>query len=162
MAPYEIPPKLYLEMKRIAANQMKSERNDHTLQPTALVHEAYLKLARSEPDRWNSESHFLATAARAMRQVLIDHARKHKRRVRLSEELAESARLPREVDFLVFDEALDALAVEHARAADVISFRFILGLTVIATAGALEISERTVKGDSRLGLAWLRRRLANS
>jgi RNA polymerase sigma factor (TIGR02999 family) len=158
-----VPINLYMAMKRIASIQMKRERPDHTLQTTALVHEAYIKLSCAEPGKWKTESHFLATAVRAMRQVLIDHARKHKSMIHLDPEaLAAAASTSPGVDFQAFDEALDALALEHVRAARVVSFRFILGLTVEATAEALEISERTVKGDSQLALAWLRRRLMRS
>ena len=153
---------LYSELRRIASVRMRRERGGHTLQTTALINEAYLRLARINGSAWNDRPHFLATAALAMRRILVDHARRRKRRLVLAPPDAEmSAGLPSGIDCLDFDLALDALAEEHERASKVLQFRFILGLPAEVTAEALGVSERTVRGDTSLALAWMRRRFAD-
>lgn len=152
---------LYAELRRIAAIRMSGELRDHTLQTTALIHEAYLRLRRVDGERWRDETHFLATAALTMRRILIEHARRRKRRVSLlSADADVDAAIPPSVDYLEFDRALEALAEEHPRPAEVVRYRYVLGLTAEYTAKALGVSERTIRGDQRFALAWLRRRLA--
>lgn len=152
---------LYPELRKIASIRMRGERRGHTLQTTALINEAYLKLSRANGHAWRDRTHFLASAALAMRRILVDHARRHKRRIlMLATDGPLAAKLPSGVDYLTFDRALDALAEEHPRPASAIQYRYILGLTVEDTAHALDVCERTIRGDTRLALAWLRRRLA--
>jgi len=151
---------LYAELRKIAACRMRGELRDHTLQTTALINEAYLRLVRVDGERWRDRRHFLATAALAMRHILIEHARKRKRRIRLSSGDAKlDAMMPDPVDLLEFDRALEKLAEEHPRPAEVIQYRYILGLTTEEAGKALGVSERTVRGDARFALAWLRREL---
>jgi RNA polymerase sigma factor (TIGR02999 family) len=152
---------LYAELKKIAAIRMRGELREHTLQTTALLHEAYLRLSRADGDRWHDRTHFLATAALTMRRILAEHARRRNRRVSLmAAGLSVGAEIPDTVEYLEFDRALAALAKEHPRPAQVIQYRYILGLAAADTAGALGVSERTVRGDQKLALAWLKRRLA--
>ncbi len=152
---------LYEELRRIASLRMRSERRGHTLQTTALIHEAYLKL-NGKASTWRDRSHFLGTAAVAMRNILRDHARRRKRRLRLLEANPEiDDRLPGDVEYLDFDRALDQLAKEHERQARAIELRCVLGLDVKETAQELDVSERTVKADTRFAVAWLRARLAD-
>ena len=154
---------LYAELKKIASVRMGRERPGHTLQTTELINEAYLRLSRVDGSAWQDRTHFLATAARAMRHILVDHARSKKRRlvlVGLDAEMA--AEMPEGVDYLVLDRAIDALSEEHRRPADTLQYRYILGLTAEDTASLLKVSERTVRNDTRLALAWLRRHLSTN
>lgn len=152
---------LYTELRKIAAQRMRAEARHHTLQTTALINEAYLRLSKVEGSRWSDRKHFLSTAARTMRRVLIDHARRRKRRVSLAGQDPDLlAVIPGPVDFLEFDRALESLGTEHPRSAAAIEYRYILGLTADETAQVLEVSNRTVRGDTSFGLAWLRRQLA--
>jgi RNA polymerase sigma factor (TIGR02999 family) len=156
---------LYDELHGIAGALMRRERPDHTLQPTALVHEAYLKLVGSSPPRLNDRAHFLSVAARAMRQVLVDHARAHRaarrgggwRRVTLDEALTPSA--PNELEVLDLDLALGRLAALDERAARVAEMRVFAGMTVAEAAEALGVSPRTVDGDWAMARAWLSREM---
>lgn len=157
-------PLVYEELRRLAASYMADERPDHTLQPTALVHEAYLRLVDQRSVRWRSRTHFLAIAATAMRRLLIDHARRHRaekrgggRRVTLSEGIAggEAA----DLDVLALEEALTRLAEIDGRQAHVIELRFFGGLRVEEAAEVLGISPATVKRDWQHARAWLRREL---
>lgn len=154
---------LYDDLRRIARVRMRGEVRDHTLQTTALIHETYLRLSRIDGQPWRDRNHFLATAALTMRRILIEQARRRKRRIALlSGDPALAGVIPASVDYVEFDRALSELAKEHPRPAQVVEYRFVLGLTAAETASALDISERTVRGDARLGLAWLRRRLETS
>ena len=153
------------ELRRLARVYMAKERRDHTLQTTALVNEAYLRLVEARQVAWQDRSHFLGIAARLMRQILVDHARRravHKRaagglRIPLDEGLAVSA--PPEVDLLELDRALDALAVVDRRKMRVIEMRFFGGMTLAETAEALHVSTDTVKRDWRMAKLWLLREL---
>lgn len=150
---------LYLQLKKMASNRMKKERADHTLQPTALVHEAYLKLARNRQSSWKNKAQFLAHAANAMKQILIDHARRRlpeRTWIQLDEKLEGEGNL---VDFTRFGEALESLEAVYPRASRVIELRLLVGLKVDEVAEAIEMSERTVRADSKLAVAWLRREL---
>ncbi len=153
---------IYKELRALAAHYMRGERQGHTLQPTDLVHEAYLRLARIDRVEWKGKSHFFATAARQMRRVLVDHARRKGAQCReaqlitLSEEIMA---LPASVDVLVVDSALDRLAARNNRQAQVAELRFFAGMTEIEVAEALGVSERTVRGDWRVARAWLAKAL---
>jgi RNA polymerase sigma factor (TIGR02999 family) len=155
-------PLLYAELHDIAARHMRGERPDHTLQPTALVHEAFLRLLA--PGSYEDRTHFLRAASAAMRHVLVDHARARnaaKRggalRVTLDEGLA--GRDDRVVELLVLDDALARLAAAEPRWAQVVELRFFGGLEVPEVAAALGISPATVKRDWQFARAWLARAL---
>jgi RNA polymerase sigma factor (TIGR02999 family) len=159
---------LYDELRRVAAGRMRHERPDHTLQPSALVHEALLRLLRGDAladlaDR----GHLLATAARAMRQVLVDHARRRRARPEgrlarrpLDEALAyfEEQRL----DVVALHEALDRLAREHPRPARVVDLRFFGGQSIAEVSEVLGTSDTTVESDWRFARAWLRDQLGGA
>jgi|SRR5271157_1812338 len=153
-------PLVYNELRRLAGGYMRAERPDHTLQPTALVHEAYLRLVGQESD-WKSRTHFLGVAARQMRRVLVDHARKRsaakraggESRVAFEDVLAVAAEEPAQL--VSVDEALDRLAAEYPRQARVVELRFFGGYTGDDIAGILAVSPETVKRDWRFARAWL-------
>lgn len=159
----QLMPMVYAHLHRLANRAMHGERRDHTLQATALVHEAFLRLADKSPS-WNDRRHFYAVAARVMRRTLVDHARTlgaerrgggwHK--VTLGDP-GGSRESP--VDLLALDEALDELAKLDARKARVVELRFLAGLTVEETAEILAVSKPTVVLDTRLARAWLYTRL---
>ena len=152
---------LYPELRRQARLYMRRESPGHILQTTALVHEAFLRLVDSEAVHWNDRTHFLAAAARVMRHVLIDLARRHGRQKRGARALQVPlepdalATDPRSIDLTALDEALDSLAVFDARKARVIELRFFGGLTVEETAQVLQVSMETVQRDWRLARSWL-------
>ena len=159
---------VYDELRRLAAAALQHERTDHTLQPTALVHEAYLRLADEPTRRWENRGHFLAVAARAMRRILVDHARKHNAAkrgsgaIRLSLDVVEHAvAVPtNSVDLVVLDAALDKLNGLDARQARIVELRFFGGLSVEETADIVGASARTVKRDWQFARAWLKREMA--
>lgn len=158
----ELFDQLYQELRRIASVRMRGERSGHTLQTTALLNETYLRLAGGDRSRWTDRTHFLASASLVMRRILIDHARRHRRRVRLTSGLeSEPGVVPDGTDFVHVDRAIEALAAEHSRQALVIQFRYVLGMSLEDVAEALGVSSRTITDDARLGLAWIRRRLAD-
>lgn len=152
---------VYKELRRIAAARMRSERGNHTLQPTALVHEAFLRLANEPQSIWTDRSRILGLAARAMRNILVDHARAHladKRgaggvQVTLIEEASSST--PVSVDVLAVDQALDRLAEFDPRQARVLELHFFGGLTLDEIAAEIGVSARTVKRDCTMARAWL-------
>jgi RNA polymerase sigma-70 factor, ECF subfamily len=154
-------PLVYDELRRMADRYMRREREDHTLQATALVHEAYLKLVEQHSVDWKSRAHFFGIAAQVMRRVLIDHARGHIREKRgggqqivpLDEALVFSPE--RSAAFLELDSALDRLAAMDARQAKIVELRFFGGLTVEEVAEILAISPKTVKRDWSVAKAWL-------
>ncbi len=157
---------VYKELHRLASSYMRREhRRDHTLQPTALVNEAYLHLIGDNPVDWDSRAHFYSAAARTMRRILIDHARSHgaqKRsgglhRVELEENLIAVDEQASEL--LELDAALERLAALDERQARVVELRFFGGLTVEETAKVAGISEKTVKRDWALARAWLEHEL---
>ncbi len=154
-------PLVYSELRRLAAHYMRRERPDHTLQTTALVHEAYLRLAGRENKSWQDRAHFFAIAAEAMRSILVDHARAKQaaRRgagatiVPLDESRTPAPQQPEEM--LAVDEALTRLARIDARQVRIVELRYFAGMTVPEVAEVLEISERTVMRDWYLAKAWL-------
>ena len=153
----------YQELRAIAERYFRQQRGDHTLQPTALVHEAFVKLSASADLAWAGREHFLSIAAKAMREILADHARRrralkrggHRHRTTLSG-LGMS---DHPVDALDLDEALTALAEVSARQTEIIQLRFYGGLSVDEVARLLDVSPRTVELDSRMARAWLQRRM---
>ena len=159
-------PLVYAELRRLAHAQLADERPGHTLQTTALVHEAYLRIAGDARVTAQGRAYFLAAAARAMRRVLVDHARRHRaakrgggrRPVSLIEEDVAVDNLA--ADLVSLDDALERLASEHPRHARVVECRFFAGLGVEETAEALGVSPRTVKNDWSLARAWLSAALA--
>lgn len=162
-APERLLPLVYAELRRLAAAQMRRERSDHTLQPTALVHEAYVKLV-DQRLAWKDRGHFFGIAARAMRQVLVDHARRKQAQKRsggleVPIESAEPAVAPRTLDLLALDQALHRLAELDARQARLVELRVFAGLTVEEAAGVLECSPATASRDYRHAEAWLRRQM---
>ena len=158
---------LYPELRRIAARKLRAERGGHTLQTTALVHEAYLKLMGDDRRRFTDKVHFLAVAARVMRQVLVDYARSRATMKRAGDSaLRPPARLQVEgesgvelVELLDLDVALDGLAAEDQQLARLIEMRYFGGMTAEDTAEALGLSVHVVRHDLQLAQAWLRRRL---
>ncbi len=157
-----ILPFVYEELRRLAANMMRDERQNHTLQPTALVHEAYVRLVDQTRVNWRGRAHFLAIASRAMRRVLVDHARGRARmkrgggwkRITLNEEVLPGTIL---TEVIAIDRALDALASEDERAARIAECRIIGGLTVKETAEVIGVSARTVNNDWTMARLWLAR-----
>ena len=152
---------IYPQLHRLARNQMQNERADHTLQPTALVNEAYLRLLGQESRDWKDRVHFMAVAATVMRQILVDYARKHRAGKRGGDlqrtdldELRSGAEWAQE-KLLALDQALSRLSVWDARQARMVELRFFGGLTEEETAEALAVSVRTVKRDWKLAKAWL-------
>ena len=161
----ELLPLVYSELRALAGAYMKGERRDHSLTPTAVVHEAYLRLIDNTRTDWRGKTHFFAVAAIQMRRVLVDHARAHDARKRggdrLRISLAETADLKPGVslDVLALNEAIGKLATLSPRQASVVELRFFGGLGVKESALYLQVSERTVKEDWRVARAWLRREL---
>jgi RNA polymerase sigma factor (TIGR02999 family) len=158
-------PLVYDELRRLAGGYLGRERRGHTLQPTALVNEAFLRLVDQRRIQWQGRAHFLALAATLMRQLLIDNARKHRAAKRgsggprltlLDSDLAVEAR---DVDLLDLDRALAELAALDARQARVVELRYFGGMTVEETAAVLEVSPATVKLDWSFARAWLLREL---
>jgi len=152
---------VYRELKAIASRYMKRERRDHTLEPTALVHEAYLKLAGEQGADWQDRAHFFAVASKTMRRILIDHARAHlaakrgggQRPVEI-EQLLSARRLTPET-VLAISEALDELSKFDPRQASVVEMRFFGGLSDEEAAKVLAVSARTIKRDWATAKAWL-------
>lgn len=160
-------PLLYDELRGIAARALARERPDHTLQPTALVNEAFLRMVDSSRADWRDRQHFCRAAARVIRHVLLDHARAKSAAKRegavialpLDEGLIPALSTPA-IDLLILSEALDKLESLSARQAAVVEMRFFAGMSVDETAAALDVSPRTVDGDWRFARAWLSRELA--
>jgi RNA polymerase sigma-70 factor (ECF subfamily) len=154
-------PLVYDELRRLARSYMRRERPDHTLQATALVNEAYLKLVEQRSSNWQSRAHFFGVAAQVMRRILIDHARGHLRQKRggeyekvvLNEALVFSPE--QSAELLAVDEALEKLARLDERQARVVELRFFGGLSVEEAAAVLGISPKTVKRDWSVAKAWL-------
>ena len=160
-----LTPLVYRDLRRIAARLLRDERSGHTLQPTALVNEAYLKLAGQAKVQWQNRTHFFAVAARAMRQILVDHARGHLRAKRGGGEsvlpLDEGMLFApeRSADLLALDEALHRLAAIDPRKTKVVELRFFAGLDNEEIAEVLQISPNTVMRDWNMAKAWLRREM---
>jgi RNA polymerase sigma factor (TIGR02999 family) len=158
---------LYEDLRRIARRQMAGERLSHTLQPTALVNEAYLRLASSKALNLNDRAHFLRLAVTTMRRILVDHARTKlaaKRGATVTRVTLTDSRIadPQEpsFDLIALDAAIDKLSKQSERQATIIDLRFFAGLSVEETASELSISAKTVKNETRVAKAWLRRELS--
>jgi RNA polymerase sigma factor (TIGR02999 family) len=164
----ELMPLVYDELRRIARGFMRRERREHTLQPTALVHEAYVRLVDQSRVDWRGRTHFRAVGARVMRRILIDHARRHgsaKRggelqRVTLGESLLRSSDAELSlVEVLSLNDAMERLRGIDERQAQIVELRFFGGLTSAEVAEVLGVSLRTVEGEWMHGRAWLKREL---
>jgi RNA polymerase sigma-70 factor (ECF subfamily) len=157
----ELVPLVEAELRRLARVYMSRERRDHTLQPTALVNEAFVRLVDARTVRWQDRAHFLGISARLMRRVLVDHARSRgyqKRggglhRVTFDDQMVETPEF--DVDLMALDRALQGLAQIDERKCRVIEMRFFGGLSVEETATALRVSTDTVKRDWRIARLWL-------
>lgn len=167
-APEELLPLVYGELRKLAGGYLKNERPDHTLQPTALVHEAYIRLVDWQNIDWKNRAHFFAVAAQVMRNILVDHARKKKAEIhggnlqKLALDEAISFSNTKEVDLVDLDDALQDLAKLDERQSKIVELRFFAGLTIEETAHALGISTMTVSREWNFAKAWLYRRLSNN
>ena len=154
-------PLIYDELHRLAARCMRQERADHTLQPTALIHEAYLRLVGRRTVKWESRAHFFAAAAQLMRRILIDHAKHHLRakrggapqKISLDEVYVFSE--DKSADLVALDESLARLAITDPQQSRIVELRYFGGLTIEETAKVLDISPKTVKRDWSVAKAWL-------
>jgi RNA polymerase sigma factor (TIGR02999 family) len=158
----KLVPLLYQELKRLAAHFLRDERQGHTLQTTALVNEAYVRLAGQKAD-WQNRAHFMAVAGQAMRRILVDYARQRVAEKRGGGEIALnldrceiSSEIGQSEELLAVDEALSRLAALDVQQARVVEMRYFCGMTVEETAQALAISPRTVKREWAMAKAWLR------
>jgi RNA polymerase sigma factor (TIGR02999 family) len=164
-ATQRLMPLVYEELRALAGSFFLAQQVGHTLQPTALVHEAYLRMVGAPDAKWTDRKHFFRVAARAMRQLLIDHARRRRaaRRggdtptVTLDSSFADQQ--SSDIDLVALDEVLTKLTLLDERQGRIVELRFLAGLTVEETADVLDLSPRTVELDSRLARAWLRREL---
>lgn len=158
----DLLPIVYDQLRNLARAQMAREKQGHTLQPTALVHEAYLRLVGDGDVKWNSRAHFFGAAAQAMRRILVEAARTRKQakrgggreRVEMNDDVA-SVPDPNNIDHIALDDALTKLEEIDKRKADVVMLRYFAGLGVDETAAALNISTATVKNDWAYAKAWL-------
>lgn len=154
------------ELRRLAASYLRRERPGHTLQPTALVNEAFLRLIGQTETNWESRSHFIAIAAQHMRQILVDYARRRRAAKRgegatlISLDEVTPANQPPSIDLLALDEALEKLAAVDPRKARALELKFFGGLQMGEIAEVLNISPKTVEKDVRLGTVWLRSALS--
>jgi RNA polymerase sigma factor (TIGR02999 family) len=162
----QLVPLVYRELRLLAARYLQAERTGHTLQPTALVHELYLRLVQQDHADWKDRAHFLAVAAQLMRRILVDYARARAAAKRdgmaTRIEIAGfelSGEAPRTEEILAVDEALDRLAELDPQQTRVVELRYFAGLTIEETAEALGISARTVKREWAMASAWLRNEL---
>lgn len=158
-------PVVYDELRRQAAGYLRRERTGHTLQTTALIHEAYLRLINQQNIEWQNRAHFYAIAARLMRQILVDHARNRQAakrggsdiRVPLEEAVAISS--GENVDLVALDEALTRLAKIDSQQSRIVELRYFSGLSVEETAEVVGVSSRTVRRDWNVAKAWLRQQI---
>lgn len=161
----QVLPFLYDQLRDRAMAVMSRESSGHTLQPTALVHEAYIRLVNSRMPEWKNRTHFLAVASDVMRRVLVDHARRRTRKKRggneqpISLSLGLGLSLKHDPDVLALDDALQSLAQLNPRQAKVVVYRFFGGMSVAEVAEELQLSRRTIEGEWTMARAWLRRAL---
>jgi RNA polymerase sigma factor (TIGR02999 family) len=155
----ELTPLVYNELRQLAASYLRKERQDHTLQPTALVHEAYLRLVDKTSPNWQNRSHFYGVAARLMRQILVDHARRKQAGKRAGQNVtledAVSFHKERSRDLVALDTSLTELEKIDPRKCKAVELRYFGGLSTEEIAQALEVSSNTVLRDLRLAEAWL-------
>ena len=163
----QLLPVVYAELRRVAARQLRNERSDHTLQPTALVHEVYLRLVDQRHANWQNRAHFFGVAAQVMRRILVDHARRHGagkrgngvRAVSIDEALDVAA--SSEMPILALHHALDRLEKVDAELVKIVELRAFGGLTIEEAAHVLSVSPSTAKRDWRTAKAWLNRELGS-
>jgi RNA polymerase sigma factor (TIGR02999 family) len=160
-------PLVYSELRRLAHSYLQRERSDHTLQSTALVHEAFLRLAGQNPPEWQNRAHFFGIAAHVMRQILVEYARAHSAAKRGGANpckltLEEALDLPKkiDVDVIALDGALDRLSELDPQQSRIVELRFFAGLTIEDTSEVMGISPATVKRDWTSARAWLHREIA--
>ena len=165
----ELMPLVYDELRRLANHYLRRERSDHTLQSTALVHEAYLRLAGPNAPQWQNRAHFFGIAARVMRQILVEHARAHNAAKRggtgaykLTLDSALDLPIPTDIDLIALDGALTRLSELDPQQSRIIELRFFAGLTIDDTSEVLGVSPATVKRDWTSARAWLHREIARS
>jgi RNA polymerase sigma-70 factor (ECF subfamily) len=167
-SPEELFALVYQELRGLAAAYMRRERADHTLQATALVHEAYMRLFESEPFNWENRKHLFCTVARSMRRVLVDHARSHRaerhggshRKISLDDQGLALFKDP--TQFIALDAALARLTKLNPRQAQVVELHSFAGLTEEEAAEVLDVSLKTVKNDWRFAKAWLKNEMGES
>jgi RNA polymerase sigma factor (TIGR02999 family) len=163
-------PLVYEDLRAIAASMLRRERASHTLQPTALVNEAYIKMVGGERKSWDGREHFLAVAAMAMRQILVNHARSRNTQKRGSGEVqaltfiepVDSADRASDIDILALDEALQALEREAPRLAKIVELRYFAAMSIQQVAIVLDSSERTINREWRVARAELAMRLKDN
>jgi RNA polymerase sigma factor (TIGR02999 family) len=162
----KLMPLVYSELRRLASNYLRRERAEHTLQPTALVNEAYLKLVDQRNAKWQNRAHFFGISAQLMRRILVDHARQRQavkrggvEQQRLSITSAQAVMKQPEIDLLALNEALEELTKMDPLHGRIVELKFFGGLSIEETAEVLGISHATVERDWKLARAWLRRQL---
>ncbi len=159
-------PLVYEELRRVASRCLQGQRADHTLQPTALVHEAYLRLVKSSSSTYQDRTHFFAVAATMMRQILVDHARKHAAAKRggnaITVAIADDIAAPGQAvaDLLALDEAMQRLAALDSRQCRIVELRFFGGLSIEETSRVVELSPATVKREWATARIWLHRAMS--
>ncbi len=163
----ELLPLVYAELRRVAAHKMANEARGHTLQATALVHEAWLRLAGSAQTGWENRAHFFAAAAEAMRRILVDHARKRQSLKRgggiAHEELHDSilTLVAPPDELLAVNEALDDLSAQDPQAAELVKLRYFVGMTMEEAAAAMGLGKRTAENIWTYARTWLHRKIRN-
>ena len=162
----KLMPLVYNELRRLATNYLRRERAGHTLQPTALVNEAYLKLVDQRNAKWQNRAQFFGISAQLMRRILVDHARQHQaakrggsQKQRLSITSAEALAQKPEIDLLALNEALDQLSKMDPQQSRIVELKFFGGLSIEETAEVLGVGHATVERDWKMARAWLRRQL---
>lgn len=162
----DLTPLVYRELRQLAASYLRREPPGHTLPPTALVHEAYIRLVNQEKPQWQGRSQFFGVAARLMRQILVDHARKRRANKRdgrkVSLEEAVSFYGPQSGNLLTFDNSLNALEKLDPRKARAVELRYFGGLSMDEIASSLQVSAVTVRRDLRMAEAWLHREMQST
>ena len=162
----QLIPLVYNELRRLASRYLDRERGDHTLEPTALVHEAFLRLASENQPAWQDRAHFFGVAARLMRQILVDYARRHhslkrggdRQRNTMTEDLLVYSP-EKSAELLALDEALRRLASQDERQSRVVEMKFFAGLNIDQIATVLDVSPRTVKREWKMARAWLHQQM---
>src|SRR5205809_1759724 len=162
----QLMPLVYSELRRLASNYLRRERQNHTLQPTALVNEAYLKLIDQKSARWQNRAHFYGVAAQLMRRILVDHARQHQAAKRggpslerLSITSAGQLGEKPDLDLLALNEALEELKTFDPQQERIVELRYFGGLSIEETAEVMGVGHATVERDWKMARAWLRRKL---
>jgi len=161
----DLLPLVYRELKRRAAAYLRHERRDHTLQPTALVHEAYVRLIGQERVAWQNRDHFFGIAAQMMRRILVDHAREHQAMkrpgvgLRLALDERVGSTMPVDCEVLLLDQALEALTRVDGRQAQIVELRYFGGMSEPEVARVLSLSRATVTREWQMARAWLYRRM---